>query len=126
MPTKTILVEDSIRIREVLIPSMEELGGMRVVAVAETVEEATAAFERHGLHWDVAIVDLFLRQGSGLDVLRACRHRLPHQHVIMLTNYATAEVRGRCLSLGADAVFDKSTELDAFFELCASYERSAP
>ena len=122
MPSITILVEDSNRIREVLIPSMEELGSMQVVAVAETVDEATAALALHGAEWQVAVVDLFLRQGSGLDVLRACRDRLPHQRVVILTNYATAEIRNRCLDMGADAVFDKSTELDAFFDLCASYD----
>ena len=122
MPSITILVEDSNRIREVLVPSMEELGNMKVVAIAETVDEATAALDLHGAEWRVAVVDLFLREGSGLDVLRACRHRLPHQRVVILTNYATAEIRSRCLGMGADAVFDKSTELDDFFDLCATYD----
>ncbi|MDB5893876.1 MAG: hypothetical protein JWQ88_1407 [Rhodoferax sp.] len=94
---------------------------MRVVAVAETLDEATAALDLHGANWQVAVVDLFLRQGSGLDVLRACNQRLPHQRVIILTNYATAEIRHRCATMGADAVFDKSTELDAFFDFCAAY-----
>jgi len=122
MPSLTILVEDSNKIREVLVPSMEELGNMQVVAVAETVNEALAAFARHEAAWQVAVVDLFLREGSGLDVLRACETRGAHQRVVVLTNYATAEIRRRCLALGANAVFDKSTELDAFFDLCASWD----
>ena len=36
----------------------------------------------------------------------------------MLTNYATNDIRERCVRLGADAVFDKSHELDALFEFC--------
>tara|TARA_Y100001972_G_C7660621_1_gene333153 strand:- start:452 stop:634 length:183 start_codon:yes stop_codon:yes gene_type:complete len=39
------------------------------------------------------------------------------------TNYATADARQRCLAAGADAVFDKSTELDAFLAFCEDVER---
>jgi DNA-binding NarL/FixJ family response regulator len=38
--------------------------------------------------------------------------------VVVLTNYATADIRQRSLALGADAVFDKSNELDEFFAYC--------
>ncbi|MDB5847931.1 MAG: hypothetical protein JWP29_1683 [Rhodoferax sp.] len=121
MPSITILVEDSNKIREVLIPSMEELGNLQVVAVAETSAEALLALALHASVWQEAVVDLFLREGSGLDVLHACATRRPGQRVVVLTNYATSEIRRRCLALGADAVFDKSTELDGFFDFCASF-----
>ena len=68
--------------------------------------------------WDLAIVDLFLRQGSGLGVLEACRAREPRQRVVVLSNYATTDMRKRCSQLGADAVFDKSNEIDALIDYC--------
>ena len=40
---------------------------------------------------------------------------LAGRKVYVLTNYATADLRKACVRLGADAVFDKSTELDEFF-----------
>ena len=67
---------------------------------------------------DLAIVDLFLKQGSGLGVLEACRGRPAGQRVVVLSNYATADMRKRCAQLGADAVFDKSNEIDALVEYC--------
>jgi two-component system OmpR family response regulator len=36
-----------------------------------------------------------------------------------LTNYATPDIRKRCAQLGADAVFDKSNEIDALVEYCS-------
>ena len=36
----------------------------------------------------------------------------------MLTNCATAEMRKKCLALGADCVFDKSNELDELIQYC--------
>jgi len=121
MPLQTILIEDSEKIRENLIPTLAEMASAHVIAVAETASEAVDALDRHGQAWDLAVVDLFLKEGSGLSVLRAARDRSPHQHMLVLTNYPTAEIRRRCLDLGADGVFDKSTELEAFFNLCCSY-----
>jgi DNA-binding NarL/FixJ family response regulator len=120
MPLTTILIEDSKMIRDNLIPAMAELADVEVVAIAETASEALAALEKHGEAWDLAIVDLFLKEGSGLAVLRACQDRSSHQNVVVLTNYPTAEMRRRCLGLGADAIFDKSNELEAFFKHCNS------
>ena len=66
-----------------------------------------------------AIVDSFLKQGSGIQVLATLRQRNESQKVVVLSNYATDEIRYRCLASGADAVFDKSTELDQFLAYCA-------
>ena len=122
MSIPTILVEDSKTIREALVPTMEELASVEVVAFAESATEATRILAELGTTWRLAVIDLFLREGSGLSVVRACQVREPHQRVVVLSNYATAEIRKRCLELGADAVFDKSTELDAFLEYCAAID----
>ena len=67
-------------------------------------------------------MDLFLKQGSGLGVIEACRSRAPHQRVVVLTNYATPDIRRRCQELGVDAVFDKSTDIDALIDFCVGLE----
>ncbi len=77
-------------------------------------------------HWDIAIIDLFLRQGSGLGVLAACRNRLPHQRMVVLSNYATPDVRMRCAQLGVDAVFDKSNEIDDLVDYCIAQGQALP
>ena len=124
MPLITILVEDSKTIRENLIPALVDLVGANVVAVAESPLEAEKALDDHHNNWQLAVVDLFLKDGSGLTVLRHCQSRHPHQHVLVLTNYPTAEIRARCLELGADGVFDKSTQLEEFFAECLRYAES--
>jgi len=126
MALKTILVEDSETIRNNLIPTLAEMANVHVIAVAESESKAATAFDQHKQVWELAIVDLFLKEGSGLGVVRAQRSRLASQHVLVLTNYSTPEVRRRCLELGADGVFDKSTELEAFFDLCKIYGAPEP
>ena len=111
MPLITILVEDNPTIRDNLIPAMAELGGLTVIATVDTAAAAIAVLQEHQDQWQLAVVDLFLKQGSGLTVVRACQARNYDQHVLVLTNYATAEMRKRCLDLGADGVFDKSEQI---------------
>jgi DNA-binding NarL/FixJ family response regulator len=121
MPILTILVEDSKTIRDALIPSLAEMVNVEVIAIADTAAGAIDALEEHKDTWQLAVVDMFLREGNGLAVLKACRDRRSDQHVVILTNYATEDIRQTCRELGADAIFDKSTELEAFFDHCATY-----
>jgi len=115
---RTYIIEDNATIRENLIGTLEELACVKALGWAETENEAKASLARLGNQWDLAIVDLFLKQGSGLGVLEACRSRAPGQRVVVLSNYATSDMRKRCTQLGADAVFDKSNEIDALIEYC--------
>lgn len=115
---RTYIVEDNATIRENLIGTLEELACVEAVGVAETEEEGTVWLSSHSDQWDLAIVDLFLRQGSGLGVLAACRARRPGQKMVVLSNYSTPDVRMRCAQLGVDAVFDKSNEIDALVDYC--------
>src|SRR6218665_1233143 len=95
-------------------------------AVAETEGAGKEGLTTHAGQWDLAIVDLFLRQGNGLGVLAACRARRPGQKIVVLSNYATPDVRMRCTQLGGDAVFDKSNEIDALVAYCVLHgSRSA-
>lgn len=115
------LVEDNAKIRENLISALEELAPVEAVGSAETAEEGTDWLTGGDRQWDLAIVDLFLKSGTGLGVLKACQKRQPCQKMVIFSNYATREMRLRCKELGADAIFDKSTEIDALMIFCHSH-----
>jgi len=125
MPLATILIEDSATIRESLIPAMQEFADVEVIAFAETAAEGIAALRRHSGTWRLAVVDIFLKDGNGLEVLRAVKDRETGQRLVVLTNYAAPDIRQRAIGAGADAVFDKSTELELFLELCRTFSQGA-
>ncbi|MDM0087283.1 MULTISPECIES: response regulator transcription factor [unclassified Variovorax] len=120
MPFKTYLVEDNPVIRENLVGFLEDIADTTVVAHASTEREAVSWLRSHRDGWDVAIVDLFLEEGNGFGVVDACRGRASHQKVVVLSNYATADMRERSRRLGADAFFDKSAEIDQLVAYCAA------
>lgn len=114
----TYLVEDNTTVLNNLIETLSETADITIAAHSATQAEASRWLDLHDGGWDLAIVDLFLKQGSGLGVLAGCRNRGAWQKIVVLTNYATAEIRLRAVALGADAVFDKSTELDELIDYC--------
>lgn len=124
MRLKTYIVEDNPTIRENLIATLEELACVDAVGTSETENEGKHWLTEHSGEWNLAIVDLFLKQGSGLGVLAACRDRNPAQKVVVLSNYATTDIRQRCAQLGVDAVFDKSNEIDALVDYCIQQSRA--
>lgn len=121
MRLKTYIVEDNATIRENLIGTLEELTCIQAIGSAETELEACTWLNANMGGWDLIILDLFLRQGTGLGILTVCKQRLPHQKVIVLSNYATVDIRDRCRELGVDAVFDKSNEIDGLVDYCLTH-----
>ena len=115
---RTYLVEDNPTIRDNLIATLEELASVAAVGTTDNEDDGKAWLVNHPQEWDLAILDLFLKQGSGLGVLAACKGRKPTQKIVVLSNYATADIRQRCAQLGVDAVFDKSNEIDALIDYC--------
>jgi two-component system, OmpR family, response regulator len=117
MTFRAYIVEDSSTIRQNLIETLKELAHFEPVGTTESEHEARRWLAAN--RWDLVVIDLFLREGSGMNVLEACRQREPGQKVVVLSNHSSRDVRWRCQQLGADAVFDKSTELEGLVDYCA-------
>ncbi|MCY7316671.1 MAG: response regulator [Rubrivivax sp.] len=118
-PLRTFIVEDSPIILDNLIATLEEMAPVQVVGNAPDEESAMRRLTQLQGEVDLVIIDVFLKSGSGLGILRgATRHGLRAKRVV-LTNYATSDMRDKCKALGADRVFDKSNDLDDLLAYCA-------
>ena len=118
-PLKAYLVEDSPVIRENLIAALEELAPVQVVGTAEDEPTAVHWLSKSEHSCDLVIIDIFLKRGSGLGVLRCVSELHRPMSLVVLSNYATPDMRRKCLDLGASRVFDKSNEIDALISYCA-------
>ena len=115
-PLKAFIVEDSPVIRENLVAALEEMAPIEVVGTADDEASAVRWLTQHAC--DLAVVDIFLKTGSGLGVLKAASGATQPMKLVVLSNYATPDMRRKCLELGADRVFDKSNEIDALILYC--------
>ena len=123
MTLPIFLAEDNAALRQQLIDVIGHVCDGQVVATAETEDEATAWIREHPRDWDLAVLDLFLKQGTGFGILESMHDPADRDRVIVLTNAATDAHRARCLALGARAVYDKTAELDKFLDHCLRHHR---
>lgn len=114
---KVYVVEDSPVVQERLIAILHEIPGVEIVGVADDSATALSAIPR--LRPDAVVLDIRLRSGNGIDVLKGIRNRCNGMTKIVLTNYASSAIRDRCLTAGADYFLDKSTEFDQIEALLA-------
>ena len=118
MIIRTFLLEDQTDIRDALVDGMQHYAPVRFIGLADTETAAKNWLGANDCRWELAIVDLHLAQGSGLNVLKDCQLRSPRQKVVVLTSYVEEHVLRRCKELGADAVFDKAHDVDELVRFC--------
>jgi DNA-binding NarL/FixJ family response regulator len=116
-----LIVEDSSVVRQRLRSLLRESGRVGLIVQAETESEALRHLDL--FQPEIAIIDLRLRSGSGLGVLRHLKSHLRACMAIVLTNAAMAEMRDACLEAGADHVLHKSTEFERLLEFLDRVEK---
>jgi two-component system OmpR family response regulator len=111
MMTNVMMVEDSPIVRGVLrgmletIPQLSLSGGFSgAPAAIDAIRNAPP---------DVILLDIQLKVGNGMDVLKVVSAEYPAIKVIVVTNFSDAVYRKHYSSAGAFAFFDKCHELRA-------------
>ena len=105
--TRVLLVEDHLSFRQALAFMLEREPDLEVVGQAGTLAEARGQLE--GV--DVAVIDLDLPDGDGLDVVPALRAASPRAAVLVLTGSANPRDLARVVEAGAAGSLHKSVGL---------------
>ena len=118
-PLRILLVEDSPLLRGRLENMLSQHAAFKVTGLAAAEAEAIEKLDT--VPYDAIVVDVELRPGSGIGVIRQARARnkdkekdkdSSHVWIIVLTNYDLPTVRERCMQAGADHFLDKMREID--------------
>lgn len=97
VPLRVLVVDDEKNIRATLAACLEGMG-CRVAAVA-TASEALTALERQA--FDLAFLDLRLKETNGLDLLPKLLAASPQLPIVMITAYATISTAVEAIKRGA-------------------------
>ena len=103
---KILIVDDSAVVRERLKQLLTRLKGVEVLTEAGAAKSGRKFAAK--LKPEVVIMDVQMRDGRGLELIRDLKRSRPAPSIIVLTNEAYPEIRNRCLTAGADYFFDKS------------------
>jgi len=115
------MIEDSREIQGLVEDLLGHIGPFHVIGRIATEHEGTVWLDHHAQDWDVALIDLVLREGSGFNLIRRYREANEKARILVLSDYATTPIKVRCVELGADAVFTKG-EMKAFASYMSLYQ----
>ena len=107
---KVFIAEDSPSILKALKTLIQPVSHVQIVGNAERASQAIELIET--LEADVAVLDISLAEGTGLDVLKRIKRTLPGVIAIILTSYEGRWIRAKCLGAGADHFLNKCSDFD--------------
>jgi DNA-binding NarL/FixJ family response regulator len=117
-----VMIEDSKEILSTVEDLLDDIGGFIVIARLATESEATAWLEVNHSNWALAVTDLVLQEGSGFNLVGRYRARHPQGEIVVLSDFAAAQVKEKCIKSGANAVFSKG-EANAFAQHLEAFKR---
>lgn len=112
-PCGVLVVDDHALVRAGVRSFLEADGRFRVAAEAGSVAEVRSRLETLPELVSFVVVDIELRDGSGIDVIREVRLRRPPLEVVVLTAFPDARTLHRALATGARGFVLKEAGGDA-------------
>ena len=106
------VVDDSLLIRTRLRQRIRQMAGATLLGEAGTAKEAIDGIMLS--QPDVVIVDLELKDSSGLEVIRALPEMPKPCMCIVFASNLDATLRTACLAAGAQFAFDKTQDVGEF------------
>jgi len=104
---RLLIVEDDQRFADTLATEFRDRGYH-----VEWLESLQAVRDHASLDFHFAVVDLRIRQDSGLDVISSLKDRSPETVVIVLTGYGSIATAVKATKLGATAYLTKPVDAD--------------
>ena len=105
---KAIIVDDEINIQEILSILLEDFGFQ--VDRASSKKEAEKLISQN--YYDLALLDLRLPDGSGIDILKKLKEKNPKTEAVIITAFASSDTAVEAIKLGAYDYISKPFELN--------------
>ncbi|HEY3530158.1 MAG TPA: response regulator [Nocardioides sp.] len=116
-----LVVDDDFRVADVHRAMVERVSGFEVVGTAHTATEARTMSER--LRPELVLMDIYLPDGSGLDVVRDMRAQPDPPSVIVISAARDADSIRQAVQLGAVHFLIKPFGFHALAERLTSYQQ---
>ena len=113
-PTRVLIVDDHPAVREALALRISREFDLAVCGEAEDIGQALALLTQ--TRPDVAVVDLSLKTGSGIDLIKRMKDRDDHVRVLVWSMHSEALYAERALRAGALGYVNKDQATDTIIE----------
>lgn len=121
---QVMLVEDSHIISDLISENLSHIPNLELLGIAETESEALAML--HAQPCDVLILDIQLRQGNGINLLRVLSNDPAYARTVkvVLSNHVSGTYRRICEQYGVQFFFDKTSEFPQLQQLLSRFSES--
>jgi len=110
---RVLVVDDELNIRETLKDVLEDEG--YEVIVADNGKDALEIIDHH--FFDVMLLDLWLPEIGGMDVLKSVKDRFPGLQTIIISGHGTIDTAVRATKMGAFDFVEKPLSLERVVNL---------
>lgn len=119
--TRILLVDDHALVRAGIRSLLE--AEARVVVVGEAASASEALAQLDALRPDLVLLDIGLREESGLDVAREARVRWPALKILILSMHASQEYVAEAIAVGASGYVLKDVAADELMDAIVTLVR---
>lgn len=112
---KLLIVDDSKNIRTVLKKFCLKIDGISEIFEASDVVDGLESIKKNKPN--ILILDLMLKTGTGLDVLKSIQYFDNKPYTILYSNFLDDEYKKAAMSYGVTDYFDKSDDFQKLLNL---------
>lgn len=120
---KILIVDDSDILRKHLITILSDMENVDIIG--ESLDTDSAIKDIKKKKPDLVILDICIPGEGGIHVLKIAKEIYPGSKVIIFTDYPYPQYRTKCMEIGADYFFDKSTETEKLIDTIKILARQA-
>ncbi|MDT2047972.1 DNA-binding response regulator [Priestia aryabhattai] len=118
---KVAIAEDDFRIAQVQERFLQEIENVKVVGKALNAKDAIEMLEQENI--DLLILDIYMPDEMGTDLLPRIRERFPKVDVIVVTAATEKDILERCLRNGVVNYLIKPVKMESFIEAIEGYQK---
>ena len=107
---KVLIIDDSELVAIRLKEMVREIVYVSEIFIAENYSDSINLL--NNVEPNMVLLDIYLQNESGIDLLKFIRNNYPSIKVIMVTNKATAYYKTLCQELGSHGFVDKTEEFE--------------
>lgn len=121
---KILVVEDSIYIRDRIKKLLKQIPYTQITGF---FDNSSDAFDDIKINQpEIVIIDIFLKNGSGLELISQIKTIYPDITVIVFTNYAIPFFEKKCKDAGVNHFLDKSEDFEKIFDIINEFQKVNP
>ena len=117
-----LIVDDAILVVTRVSAIVSELDCVTDVFIASSYKEAVYMIQNQ--HPDVVLLDIHLKDKSGIELLGYVKQNYNGIKAVMLTNQSSDNYKNLCEKMGSDHFIDKSSEFENITGIIESYSQN--